>query len=406
LPIGGAVTDIGEIVDIAVLATVGPYPVIVSNILGSYMRAHLTRTRDPLRIVFNINQLNTAALTSYFILLAFAGDESLSITVGSLVVILLAWLAYISISTSLVSCAVALSTGANVISVWKGNYLHHALVSTGAVPLALIMAVLFNQYGAFPVLLVALPLVALNFLSRFWIDQARQQARMGRDRQLTEMGKASASVLHEISKPLSRIVMASDFALSGGMPLDEALKQILADAHDAHDLSDKLLGAMRFELNRSDCSAAQIVDQLAEAAAHEGIPLDISRGPELNRLHGLWDKHLVVAALKNLLRNAWESQEMQGRAPMLHAAATESTGQGADEAGVVLRFAVTDSGQGIPLESESDLFEALFSTKPTGSGIGLFLANQVALAHGGRLRARNADQGGAEFMLELPLERD
>jgi signal transduction histidine kinase len=265
------------------------------------------------------------------------------------------------------------------------------------------MAVLFNQYGAFPVLLVALPVVALNLLSRFWIDQARQQARAGRDRQLTEMGKASASVLHEISKPLSRIVMASDFALSGGMPQEDALRQILADAHDAHDLSDKLLGAMRFELNRADCSAAQILDQLAEIATHEGIPLELSRGQELKRLHGRWDKHLVVAALQNLLRNAWESQDMQGRALSLHAETSESMGQEADEMGKVVRFVVTDSGQGIPPESESDLFEALFSTKETGSGIGLFLANQVALAHGGRLRARNVDQGGAEFTLELPL---
>jgi signal transduction histidine kinase len=376
--------------------------VLVSNILGSLLRNFLLKRREPIRLTFNICQWNIAALTAYLILLTAPGDGLLGFTVISLVVVLAAFLVYALISTGLVSMVIALHSGTRFLSIWRKNHLHDSIGIVCSAPIILTMIVLFDQYGALPVLLVAIPVTAFNLLSQLLVDRAQKQAREQRDQQLTRMGKASASILHEITKPLSRIVMTSDFARTGNMPQEEAFSQIMADAHDAHDLSEKLLGAMRFEINRTDCSAAEIVERLADLAAREDLPAEIVCEPEVSHVRGMWDRDLVVTALQNLLRNAWQSQQMEGPAPRVHVSLAEAEGLDAGKNASVLRFVIADSGSGIPIEHESDLFEALVSTKEAGSGIGLFLANQVAMAHGGQIKARNTETGGAEFILEIP----
>jgi signal transduction histidine kinase len=52
-----------------------------------------------------------------------------------------------------------------------------------------------------------------------------------------------------------------------------------------------------------------------------------------------------------------------------------------------------------------DIFDPYFTTKPDGNGLGLWIAQQIAVAHGGNLRAENAPAGGAIFLLTLPLNR-
>ncbi len=70
-----------------------------------------------------------------------------------------------------------------------------------------------------------------------------------------------------------------------------------------------------------------------------------------------------------------------------------------------LLLAVQDTGPGIPADNLGDLFDPYFTTKPEGSGLGLWIAQQIAVAHGGDLRAANAPAGGAEFTIKLPLKR-
>ena len=78
---------------------------------------------------------------------------------------------------------------------------------------------------------------------------------------------------------------------------------------------------------------------------------------------------------------------------------------GAAQAGGNWSLRVRDTGPGIPPEKLGDIFDPYFTTKAEGSGLGLWIAQQIAVAHGGDLRAENAPGGGAVFTLTLPLAR-
>jgi len=77
----------------------------------------------------------------------------------------------------------------------------------------------------------------------------------------------------------------------------------------------------------------------------------------------------------------------------------------AAKAGENLLLRVQDTGPGIPADELGDIFDPYFTTKTEGSGLGLWIAQQIAVAHGGDLRAENAPAGGAMFTLILPLKR-
>ena len=66
---------------------------------------------------------------------------------------------------------------------------------------------------------------------------------------------------------------------------------------------------------------------------------------------------------------------------------------------------VGDSGPGIPPDKLEAVFEPYYTTKPEGSGLGLWIARQITSAHGGALEVENRPGAGARFSLRLPLPR-
>jgi len=241
-------------------------------------------------------------------------------------------------------------------------------------------------------------------MTRFWLERARMQAREQRDRQLTEMGKVSATILHELAKPLSRIVMVADQAIEGTGSEREALQQVLGDARMTRELSDQLMGAVKLDIERASVTPHRIVSDLKTQTDSEGIPLLIELAPGLEKAVGNWDAGLIVTALLNLARNAWESQAASGEAVGLVLELSSGRTQDRSPGNGMLMFIIKDRGQGLPPDVGADIFSALYSTKESGFGIGLFLVHQVAIAHDGRLHAVNRQGGGAEFSLELPLQ--
>jgi nitrogen fixation/metabolism regulation signal transduction histidine kinase len=105
------------------------------------------------------------------------------------------------------------------------------------------------------------------------------------------------------------------------------------------------------------------------------------------------DPELLEQALINLLKNALEAS--CGRS-----GAAVRLGVWLEENQVAL--VVEDNGPGLPAEDPEAVFVPFFSTKDDGSGVGLTLARQIALAHGGRLEAQTRPGGGASFRLVLP----
>jgi C4-dicarboxylate-specific signal transduction histidine kinase len=106
------------------------------------------------------------------------------------------------------------------------------------------------------------------------------------------------------------------------------------------------------------------------------------------------DRELIEQALINLLKNALEA--VRGRAePKVRLAIMQDEAQ--------LALIVEDNGPGLPADDPETAFVPFFTTKPGGSGVGLTLARQIALAHGGRLEHMPGPGGGAIFRIWLPV---
>jgi signal transduction histidine kinase len=115
--------------------------------------------------------------------------------------------------------------------------------------------------------------------------------------------------------------------------------------------------------------------------------------PPAAGLHFRADPALLSQALINLLHNAADASA-GGSAPLVTLACA------GNEDGIA--FLVSDNGPGIAPERQEEIFLPFFTTKSGGSGIGLPLARQIALAHGGRLTAEDRPGGGTLFRLTLP----
>jgi signal transduction histidine kinase len=101
----------------------------------------------------------------------------------------------------------------------------------------------------------------------------------------------------------------------------------------------------------------------------------------------------LTQALLNVLINAIQAVEKKGRVDVT----------GAVSEGNVC-VVVSDNGPGIPLDKLDSVFDPYFTTKSEGSGLGLWIAQQIVTAHGGSLQAQNGPSGGAVLAMRLPLQ--
>lgn len=126
-----------------------------------------------------------------------------------------------------------------------------------------------------------------------------------------------------------------------------------------------------------------------EAAVH-GIEVALELAPRLPAV--MADPDQLTQALLNLVLNAIEAVGRDG----LVIVSAEPTGDR-------MHVTVRDTGPGIDPHDEPKMFEPCYTTKEDGSGLGLWIVRQIAVAHGGAVSVANAPAGGAIFTLELPL---
>lgn len=215
---------------------------------------------------------------------------------------------------------------------------------------------------------------------------------------LITMGEMASSVAHELNQPLTAIsnYCAGIVSRTGSSQLEpEELQAVLEKiARQAHR-AGQIIHHIREFVQRSapqlqDTSPRALVDQVTELAEislrRRHIPLQTHVDPQLPDLRV--DPVLIEQVLLNLIKNGADSIESAGLpAEERHIKVCVRARGGTPTAAV--EFRVTDSGTGFAAHNAERLFEAFFSTKSDGMGMGLNLCRSIVEAHHGRIRAMN-----------------
>ena len=153
--------------------------------------------------------------------------------------------------------------------------------------------------------------------------------------------------------------------------------------------------ALRLTLSRVDLRAVceRAADEIRGDVRSLGGDVDV-RG-QFGSLEG--DEVLLKQAFSNLLRNAVEACVGASMAPVI---VVESQLHPAQK---ISRICVNDSGPGVASATQDRIFRPFFTSKRTGTGLGLALVQKIIVFHNGRISVGTSPQGGASFQVTLPL---
>jgi signal transduction histidine kinase len=243
------------------------------------------------------------------------------------------------------------------------------------------------------------------------VEQLEERERL-RDR-LASLGEMAAGIAHELKNPLAGIeVMAG--LLRRQVPDSLDAQALLADIMSEAKLANAIVVEMlefvrpiRLQLEHTD--VGDVLHQsvsLAERKASRGsttVELTVQAGLPL--ING--DHHQLCQVFMNLLTNAFEA--LDGRGNIRLTATAQAVEHDPAFAGdpeapkTVILVEVLDDGPGVPLDLQDRIFNPFFTTKPTGSGLGLPIVRKIVDAHDGRIDLSSEPGGGTRFRVTLPV---
>jgi PAS domain S-box-containing protein len=250
-------------------------------------------------------------------------------------------------------------------------------------------------------------------------DTAAAQAEKAQSAsRLITMGEMASSVAHELNQPLTAISNYCTGMISRiqSKQISEedmlmALEKTARQAQRAGQIIQRIRSFVkRSAPNRTDSDVTQIVAEALELAEIElrrrSVRLTHFVATGLPQLRV--DPILIEQVLVNLLKNAAESIDNADRPPERRSVELRVFTSEVQGVGEVVEFSVTDSGKGLAPEVMERLFEAFFSTKAEGMGIGLNLCRSIVESHQGRMQAENLYNGsqmvGCKFSFWLPCQ--
>jgi len=235
------------------------------------------------------------------------------------------------------------------------------------------------------------------------------EAELAHVSRVMTIGEMAASIAHEVNQPLSAILLNSDSSLRwlAREPPDLAqaragLERMIRDATRAGEVIARIRALTRKSaidkepLDLNDTIEQVLVLARAELQKHR-VDLRKQLADGLSRVRG--DRVQLQQLLLNLFINAMEAMsDVTDRRRELTVATAE---QGCGEVLVTVR----DTGVGLDPKKQEQIFEAFYTTKPNGMGMGLSISRSIVTNHGGRLWAEPNEGTGATFLFTVPKER-
>jgi signal transduction histidine kinase/ABC-type uncharacterized transport system substrate-binding protein len=251
--------------------------------------------------------------------------------------------------------------------------------------------------------------VLAQALSRRQSEIEAQQLRqdLAHVSRVATIGQLTTSLAHELNQPLTAILSNAQAAqrFLAAEPVDieevrEILKDIIDDDKRAGEVIHRLRNLLKkgnpelraLDLNETVGEVARLV---SGDALVRGVSIQLVLAPGIPSVRG--DRVPLQQVVLNLVLNGMDAMRKsnpQDRILVLRTARESSS---------AVRVSVQDAGVGVGEANRDDLFQAFYTTKADGMGMGLAIARSIVEAHGGRLETQSNPGGGATFSFTLPL---
>jgi signal transduction histidine kinase len=233
------------------------------------------------------------------------------------------------------------------------------------------------------------------------------QAELAHVNRVTTMGQLAASISHEVMQPIAAGITNAQAALRwlSAQPPDleearQALGRAVKEGNRATDVISRIRALIKKAPPRKD--AFEVNETILEVTAltrgevvKNGVSVQTQLAEGLPLIQG--DRVQLQQVILNVIINAVEAMSgvSEGSRELLIGTAQDASG------GVLVT--VQDSGPGLNLESVDRLFDAFYTTKPSGMGMGLSICRSIVEAHGGRIWASSTAGRGTTVQFTLPV---
>jgi PAS domain S-box-containing protein len=252
---------------------------------------------------------------------------------------------------------------------------------------------------------------AMDITNRKQAEEALRQAQadLAHIHRVTTMGELTASLAHEVKQPIAAASTNANACLrwlAGDTPNIEEARAAAARIVKDGERAGEIISRIRL-LFKKDTPQRELVDVneviremivlLRSEATRYSIPIRTELAADLSQVMG--DRVQLQQVLMNLIMNSIDAmKDVAGTRELAIKSQRAENGQ--------VLVSVSDTGVGLPPQQAEQIFNAFFTTKPHGTGMGLRISRSIVESHGGRLWAADNSSRGASFYLTLPAKFD
>jgi nitrogen fixation/metabolism regulation signal transduction histidine kinase len=221
-------------------------------------------------------------------------------------------------------------------------------------------------------------------------------------------GEVARRLAHEVKNPLTPIQLAAERLRHKYLPtmdegdadvMDRSTRTIANQVEALKTMVDAFSDYARAPtLQLVPTQLSGLVEEVLDLYRHSGQVVEVETDWLEDEPKVLADRGRITQLLHNLVKNAGEAVEPE---PLKLRLSTETQVRSKQH---WLCLRMQDNGPGLPKKIMNQLFEPYATTKARGTGIGLAIVNKIAEEHGGSIQAGNNKDGGAEFVLRLPVD--